>query len=979
MKNVKKTSAVLSLILAVVMAAGAASVLSFASGDKSEKNPQPACIFDFTDPLGYDLGGSVNCDADPQPDGLLFTVTADDPNCVIGYAQVPASNMLYASIGYKAEFAGAGRYAEIYYTTLEGAGFDEATKLTWNWEDASGNWTTQVVEMKSFAKEKGTVYQVRLDPVALSWGNHLVAGEWIKVSYIAFFPTREEAEAFDVGAYRKAIGVDKDTATHEILPGDFGQPEPAELVTCAEDNVPGTLTLTPSDDGSTVTVSYVLNGETVSYTVPNNPTYTQGGFGGTDDLGRTVYTQYTEIDPDYTKLSALGKVTVVDEDARRVGVIGDNGEHYIGLFYFLWLGEHGDSGPQDIQKILDKYGKDANNPNLPEWSSKRGIYFFAEPLYGYYYSNDSWVMRKHVELLTNAGVDFLYFDTTNNACYSYNARMLMSILHEFNTQGYDAPQVVFYTNTDADARVKQIYNAIYEPGLYPDTWFIYDGKPLIIAPDSANIKGFFTIRNPQWPNEKKKDNAWPWIDWNWPQKTYNYSRDGVKVRAEAINVSVAQHAGNSEFSSSQLYGYVGNWGRSFDGTYDNLTDDSYKLGLNLQKQFNVAIASGAKVVMVTGWNEWIAGRQDPASGREIRFIDTFSYEYSRDMEMSRGGYFDNYYMQLVSNIAAVKGAAPALARDGRTSINVTGDFSQWDSVPLYYTDPSGDTVARDGHGFGGVKYQNDTGRNDFTVLKVTGDTTNLYFYAECADTVERPEGASSWMQVYLDTDGEPTGFYGYDYVLNYSPKSDTVTTVAKYTGSDNAFSFTDCGEIRYRVYANKIMMEIPLELIGVTEYDRINVQFKWVDSRTVMDTMEDMYIDGDTAPLGRLNYVYQTYIPGLTEGPGHAVISAADKAAGAGEDIATEPASAADTVADTDPEPVTEPVTQSVADTDGPADETAPAVSEADGTTAADGSAQTDAEDGSDGCRSLAGTAGVWLTLTLLPATGALCLRRKKE
>ena len=29
--------------------------------------------------------------------------------------------------------------------------------------------------------------------------------------------------------------------------------------------------------------------------------------------------------------------------------------------------------------------------------------------------------------------------------------------------------------------------------------------------------------------------------------------------------------------------------------------------------------------------------------------------------------------------------------------------------------------------------------------------------------------------------------------------------------------------------------------------------------------MEDFYCDGDMAPLGRLNYIYQNYIPGVSE------------------------------------------------------------------------------------------------------------------
>ena len=43
------------------------------------------------------------------------------------------------------------------------------------------------------------------------------------------------------------------------------------------------------------------------------------------------------------------------------------------------------------------------------------------------------------------------------------------------------------------------------------------------------------------------------------------------------------------------------------------------------------------------------------------------------------------------------------------------------------------------------------------------------------------------------------------------------------------------------------------------------MQFKWADSETVYDEMEDFYCDGDAAPLGRMNFVYQNHIPGVSE------------------------------------------------------------------------------------------------------------------
>ena len=129
---------------------------------------------------------------------------------------------------------------------------------------------------------------------------------------------------------------------------------------------------------------------------------------------------------------------------------------------------------------------------------------------------------------------------------------------------------------------------------------------------------------------------------------------------------------------------------------------------------------------------------------------------------------------------------------------------------------------------------------------------------------------SSWMQIYLNVDrrddetGE-TGWYGYDYIVNYQAKNEFTTTLAKYNGEGGAYGFASVGEISYRVKDNQMMIAGPLELLGIEGYMEINVEFKIADSETVYDEMEDFYCDGDVAPLGRLNYVYQNYIPGVSQ------------------------------------------------------------------------------------------------------------------
>ena len=641
--------------------------------------------------------------------------------------------------------------------------------------------------------------------------------------------------------------------------GAWPDPTYVEMETGEYDVDPGSLTYKTSEDGLTVTIEYMINGEKVSYTVPNDKNYLFGGYSATDDLSRPLY------------------------DSNEVGSYGSNGDRYVGLFYFLWHGEHGDNGAFDLQKIIDQFG--ASN-KTSDYSGASGLasgaygpqgamHWFAEPLYGYYYARDTWVMRKHIELLTNAGVDFLYLDVTNGYSYLSSAKKLMTIVHEFNEMGYDAPQIVFYTHSNSAGIVRELYDNIYSKDFYPDTWFRIDGKPVIVANAEDNIDDFFTIKLSQWPTEGVKTNGWPWMDFRWPNRAFKDSNG----KLSAINVSVAQHSGNCCFSTSAFYGYIGNRGRSFDyprGSSDFLKKARERFdsdptityqGLNFQAQWDEAIQqanNGVQYVLVTGWNEWVAQRQPAGDGEQIRFIDTASMEFSRDLEMMRGGYFDNYYMQLAFNIQRLKGTAPIIVQDSRKPINVTGEFDQWNDVLVNYYDPAGDTVDRMNVTFGKKKVIDTSGRNDIVNSKVISDSKNMYFYVETKNEISMYDTNSTWMQLFVNADSEQTGWYGFDYVVNYSAKDAFTTTVAKYNGDNGAFSFEEVGEVSYRVKGNQMMIAVPLSMLGIENYKEIEIDFKWADSDTMITTMEQFYCEGDAAPLGRMNYTYQNYIEGVS-------------------------------------------------------------------------------------------------------------------
>lgn len=632
-----------------------------------------------------------------------------------------------------------------------------------------------------------------------------------------------------------------------------------EMEATDADTSKGTLKYTVSDDSSTVAISYKVNGEKKTYTVPNNANYTSGGFAANDDLDRSL------------------------PNSLATGVYGSNGEFYVGLFYFLWMGEHGDSGVFDCQKIIDTYGSEASSLSCGAWGPVGAMHFFAEPLYGYYYSSDEWVIRKHMELIMNANVDFLYFDVTNGYPYINNAKKVMKVCHQLNQLGFDAPQVVFYTHTSSKSVIQQVYDSIYSQNLYPDTWFYVDGKPCIIADSqSYNINNFFTLRSAQWPNEPARtDTAWPWMDFQWPQRVFKNASTGV---GESMSVSVAQHSGSVCFSSSAFYGDKSNRGRSCVGASDAsssraLTSNSYLYGYNFQNQWDNVFsnieasatnkAKNVKYVLVTGWNEWVAQRQSSTAiaSQPVYFIDTASVEFSRDVEMTRGYYFDNYYIQMIENVQKLKGSAPVIVQDARNQINVTGAFNQWDNVLITYKDAQKDCADRNASCFGNSKYTDTSGRNDIANAKVTSDSKNVYFYVDTVSDITMYDTSSSWMQLFVNSDNDDSnGWYGYDYIINYSAIDQYTTTVAKITmNSNKKYSAKIVGKVNYQVSGNKMMIAVPMEMLDIKGYLEVYLEYKWADADIILDTMEEFYTNGDAAPLGRLNWIYQNYIPGVSE------------------------------------------------------------------------------------------------------------------
>lgn len=173
-------------------------------------------------------------------------------------------------------------------------------------------------------------------------------------------------------------------------------------------------------------------------------------------------------------------------------------------------------------------------------------HYWAEPHFGYYSSNDEWVLRKHAYMLADAGVDFVFFDTTNGNLHTVSHMALLHVWEQMREEGVNVPKIVFLCG-GYDSEFQELYSSIYKKGLYEDLWYYWNGRPLLMLSGNVNMtdeqENFFTIRYSRafsstgWYVERKGHACWPWAD-TVPQHKGNR---GWNLRANGRYVRILGH------------------------------------------------------------------------------------------------------------------------------------------------------------------------------------------------------------------------------------------------------------------------------------------------------------------------------------------------------------------------------------------------------------------------------------------------------
>ncbi len=592
--------------------------------------------------------------------------------------------------------------------------------------------------------------------------------------------------------------------------------------------------------------------------------------------------------------------TAVDGLGRTLPGYGETGakkDKKVGIFYWTWHLSFSHFKPHNVNNILTEYPDARNDYDHPVWAEhSAGSYFWNEPLYGYYTEADDYVLRNHAELLADAGVDFVLFDCTNGDYTWEPAYMnLLKVWSQAREEGVNTPKIAFMMqfgwSGNTLSSLTQIYEAIYRKGLYQDLWFYWEGKPLVMAHDDgldlsvpyqAELANFFTFRagDPDYFGSDNTDRYWGWLH-KYPQALYK-NEDG------SVEMTTAGIAQNADYELQALSAMNGphNMGRSYSGdpeysysykyrgntvTCRTGMENSKYYGINFQEQWDYAIAADPEIIFVTGWNEWIMGRNREWCGVANAFPDQCDDENSRDIEPSRGELKDYYYYQLVANVRRFKGTgAPVYHGTGKT-IDVGGDISAWDDgCVAVYAHYDGGRIERDAEGWGGTRYVNGGVRNDITEARVTYDNDNIYFYVRTADRLSPPDG-DNWMRLLIDAAPAAPGspdWEEFEYVINRTAPESGGLVLERSTGGWN---WEKVGNVDYDISDNILTLAVPRSFLGITG-KRFSFGFKWCDANLRDGDIMTLYTDGDAAPGGRFCFCFATSGP---DGSRTAVITAA--------------------------------------------------------------------------------------------------------
>lgn len=289
------------------------------------------------------------------------------------------------------------------------------------------------------------------------------------------------------------------------------------------------------------------------------------------------------------------------------------------------------------------------------WHQNRNwTHVWGTPELGFYRSDDTSVIRRHAQWLSDAGVDFIWIDWSNDLHYSYNPATprpdfdmiedsTFEIFNQYShmrAKGEKTPKIsIFIGNPDdpsaiSDGKLQrkadQVWDQFESNPVYRPLIQHYLGKPLLVvyvntpSPYQNGVPTWndprFTVRYmtgfiTQQPNLRTDDLVSKFGYWSWEDRgpqtysVYNEQPESMTIVAAWRNDPAAPSPGR-------------------------------KNGETFHKEWDRARRVGPKFALVVSWNEWTNGEQPSA-------------DVSKDIEPSRE-FGHKYLDQLKAEITAFK-------------------------------------------------------------------------------------------------------------------------------------------------------------------------------------------------------------------------------------------------------------------------------------------------------------------------------------
>ncbi|MEI6138097.1 MAG: hypothetical protein WCP85_02465 [Mariniphaga sp.] len=372
-------------------------------------------------------------------------------------------------------------------------------------------------------------------------------------------------------------------------------------------------------------------------------------------------------------------------DFKDVGPLKTDKRRIVSIFYITWHTQDHFTNfkspySADVSKVLKSDPTARLDAKHPLW--KENSYHWGEPEMGYFLSQDEYVIRKDMSMLTDAGVDVLILDVTNAVRYWDEWEVLFNIMHKMKAEGNKVPQFCFWAfNGQVITVVQDLFDRIYKSSRFSDLWFYWDGKPLLLYngnpkfdangqdvkqpnphydalaktdinhphyndPDytepfykdyTKEVRNFFTLRTMWWGYYQWAGKRYVGTEDNW---SFGYDLGNEKVKKMDPDSLVSVHNGKKEEAAvtpaqhpSSLVGK--SWRRETGqpalNEYDR-ADSAYVpwlgktvrnpegYGIYFQDRWNEALKSDPEMLYINDWNEWTAGKYQPEEGKTFQFM-----------------------------------------------------------------------------------------------------------------------------------------------------------------------------------------------------------------------------------------------------------------------------------------------------------------------------------------------------------------------